>query len=200
MKLHWVPFSPYARKVIIAAREHHLLDQIELIETKVTPPNAELMQFNPLNKVPTLVLDDGSALYDSVVICEYLDAIGSGPKLFPPSGPARWDALRRHALGTGFTDLLLSWRIETTSPPEQQSQERLDKYALKTTHILATLEREMHVQREPLDIGDLAIGCALAYLSFRFAHLLPKSESALSRWFARFEARPSAVATRLPAP
>src|SRR5687767_11756285 len=97
MKLYSTALSPYARKVAIVAHEHRIFERIELVPTKLTPPNAELMQHNPLNKVPTLVLDDGTALYDSIVICEYLDSVGPGPKLFPANGAARWDALRRHA-------------------------------------------------------------------------------------------------------
>ena len=197
MKLYWVPISPYARKTIIAAREHQLVDQVEMIETKVTPPNPELMRHNPLNKVPTLLLDDGTALYDSVVICEYFDSIGRGPKLFPTNGAARWDALRRHALGTGFADLLIAWRTEITQSPELQSKDRIDKYMLKTKRILEALEHDAHNERSTFDIGDIAIGCALAYMQFRFPQFAPDQESALQRWYARFDARSSAAATRI---
>lgn len=198
MKLHWTPISPYARKVLIAAREHQLLERIEMIETKVSPPNAQLMQHNPLNKVPTLVLDDGTALYDSVVICEYLDSIGTGSKLFP-TGAARWDALRRHALGNGFADLLIAWRTEMTSPAEQQSKDRLDKYTFKTTRILEVLNADARASRSTFDIGDLAIGCALGYLHFRFPHLAPSADAPLAHWYSTFDARPSAAATRIQA-
>ena len=197
MKLYWVPVSPYARKVFIAAREHRLLEQIEAIEIKVTEPNPELMQFNPLNKVPTLVLDDGRALYDSIVICEYFDSIGSGTKLFPASGDERWDALRRHALGSGFTDLLISWRTEVTQSPELQSKDRIDKYVAKTRRVLELLEHEAHEQRSSFDIGDIAIGCALAYMYFRFPQFALGPESPLQRWYERFDARPSVAATRI---
>jgi glutathione S-transferase len=155
------------------------------------------MQHNPLNKVPTLVLDDGTTLYDSLVICEYLDSVGLGPKLFPASGAARWDALRRHALGSGFTDLLIAWRTEIMSPPEQQSKERLDKYAFKAARILEVLEAEAGVDRGAFDIGDVAIGCAVAYQRFRFSELSPPAGSALALWYAEFDARPSVAATRI---
>ena len=197
MKLYWIALSPYARKVAIAAREHRVAERIEFVTIKVTPPNAELMQHNPLNKVPTLVLDDGTALYDSIVICEYLDSIGHGHNLFPSAGAARWDALRRHALGSGFTDLLIAWRTESISPPEQQSKERLDKYAFKAARIIEVLEAEADVDRGEFDIGDIAIGCAVAYQRFRFPELSPPAGSALSRWYAEFDARPSVAATRI---
>ncbi len=197
MKLFWLPVSPYARKTLIAAREHGIDDGLELIETKVNPPNAALMRHNPLNKVPTLLLDDGMALYDSVVICEYFDSIGRGPKLFPSSGAARWDALRRHALGTGFADVLIAWRTEITQAPELQSKELIDKYMLKTKRILESLEHDAHNERATFDIGDIAIGCALAYMSFRFPQFAPDRSSALHRWYEAFDARPSVAATRI---
>src|SRR5690606_34469283 len=145
---------------------------------------------------PTLLLDDGTALYDSVVICEYFDLIGHGPKLFPPEGPARWEALRRHALGTGFADLLIAWRMEILQPPELQSTERIDKFVLKTRRVLETLEHDAYNERSTFDIGDIAIGCALGYLQLRFPHLAPTESSPLHRWYAAFDARPSVAATR----
>ncbi len=197
MKLYSIALSPYARKVAIVAREHRIFERLEVVPIKVTPPNAELMQHNPLNKVPTLVLDDGTALYDSIVICEYLESIGLGPKLFPAGGASRWDALRRHALGSGFTDLLIAWRTEITSPTAQQSQERLDKYAFKAARILSVLDAEAGIDRDTFDIGDISIGCALAYQRFRFPELSPAPGSALERWYVQFDARPSAAATRI---
>lgn len=195
MKLFWLPVSPYARKVVIAAHEHRIVDRIEIVETKVTPANEQLMRHNPLNKVPTLLLDDGSALYDSVVICEYFDTIGLGPKLFPSAGAERWQALRRHALGNGLSDVLIAWRTEISQPPEMQSSERIDKYVLKTKRILEVLEHEAHNARGTFDIGDLAIGCALGYLQFRFPQFAPTSGTALHGWLSEFNARSSVVAT-----
>ena len=109
MKLHWSPRSPFVRKVMIAAHETGLVDRLTCVRTVVamTAPNAALLSDNPLSKIPTLVLDDGSALYDSGVICEYLDTLHDGSKLFPADAKARWTALRRHALGSGLLDLLI---------------------------------------------------------------------------------------------
>jgi glutathione S-transferase len=106
----------------------------------MTAPNAALLPDNPLSKIPTLVLDDGSALYDSAVICEYLDSLHDGPKLFPADAKARWTALRRHALGSGLLDLLVLWRDERGRP--QPSQPHLDAYALKYTAAQDALEKE----------------------------------------------------------
>ena len=95
MKLHWSPKSPYVRKVMICVAELGLSPRIELQRSvaAMLAPNASLMQDNPLSKIPTLVLDDGLALFDSVVICEYLDHLAGG-SLYPVAGPARWQALR----------------------------------------------------------------------------------------------------------
>jgi len=100
MKLHWSPRSPYVRKVMIVAHELGLADRLEIVRTVVggITPHLELMRENPLGKIPTLVLEDGTILYDSPVICEYLDTLHAGEKLFP-AWPERLTALRRLALG-----------------------------------------------------------------------------------------------------
>jgi glutathione S-transferase len=110
MKLHWSPRSPYVRKVMIVAHELGLADRIETVRTVVggMTPHLALMRDNPLGKIPTLVLEDDTVLYDSPVICEYLDTLHDGPKLFPP-WPKRLTALRRLALGDGMLDIALTW-------------------------------------------------------------------------------------------
>ena len=114
MKLHWSPRSPFVRKVMVAAHELGLVDRLSLVRTVVAmkTTNKALQADNPLSKLPTLVLDDGTPLYDSVVICEYLDTLHDGPKLFPSDPKAKWTALRRHALGDGLLELLILWRNE----------------------------------------------------------------------------------------
>src|SRR5436189_2219647 len=114
MKLHWSPRSPFVRKVMIAAHELGLIDRLTCVRTvaATTRPHEALMEENPLSKIPTLVLDDGTVLYDSPVICEYLDGLHSGTKLFPPDARARMTALRRQALGDGVLDFLLLLRDE----------------------------------------------------------------------------------------
>ena len=115
MRLHYNVASPYARKVIAVAIETGLRERLELAPRKMSPvnPNAELNRDNPLGKIPCLVTDDGLALYDSRVVCEYLDGLHDGPKMFPPAGPARWTALRRQAEGDGILDAAVLTRYET---------------------------------------------------------------------------------------
>src|SRR5438105_4191372 len=108
MKLHWSPRSPFVRKVMIAAHELGLVGKLDCVRTVVatTEPHALLMRENPLSKIPTLVLDDGTVIYDSAVILEYLDGLHDGPKLIPAAQPERITALRRQSLGDGFLDFL----------------------------------------------------------------------------------------------
>jgi glutathione S-transferase len=197
MKLHWSPRSPFVRKVMIAAHETGLADRLTCLRTVVamTAPNADLLPDNPLSKIPTLVLDDGSPLYDSAVICEYLDTLHDGPKLFPADPKARWTALRRHALGNGLLDLLILWRNERERP--QPSQSHLDAYAVKYEAALNALEKETPaIAATPFGIGHIAIGCALSYADFRFSDLNWRAENPqLAAWHKSFSQRPSARAT-----
>ncbi len=114
MKLHWSPRSPFVRKVMIVAHELGLTERIARVRTvaATTRPHPELMQDNPLSKIPTLVLDDGTVLYNSRVICEYLDGLHGGRTFFPADTKTRMVALRRQALGDGCLDFLLLLRNE----------------------------------------------------------------------------------------
>jgi glutathione S-transferase len=162
-------------------------------------PNAVLQADNPLSKIPTLVLDDGTPLYDSRVICEYLDALHSGPTLCPRDGAERWTTLRRQALGDGFLDALLLWRQEKMRAPEQRFQALLTAFDSKATAALSVLEAEAgELGTAPFAIGHISIGCALSYLDFRFSDLdWREGRSQLTAWHREFESRPSVAATRV---
>jgi glutathione S-transferase len=199
MKLHWSPRSPFVRKVMIAAHELGLVDRLDCVRTVVatTRPHAALMQDNPLSKLPTLVLDDGTVLYDSPVICEYLDSLHAGAKLIPADFTARLTALRRQALGDGMLDFLLLWRNERERGKEHQSEAHLSSYAAKRKASLAMLEKEADdLARSPFSIGHIALGCALSYLDFRFAsEPWRPHHPRLAAWHVVFAARPSVTAT-----
>lgn len=200
MKLHWSPKSPFVRKVMMAAHELGIADQIETVRSVavMTKPNAAIMQDNPLSKIPTLVLGSGEAIFDSLTICEYLDAQASS-SLFPPAGPARWTALTWHALGNGLLDLLILWRNERDKPLDKQTAAWLDAFASKTDATLARLDGlAPSLDGTPFGIGHIAIGCALSYMDFRFADLGWRNGHAqLAAWHESFEARPSAKATEV---
>jgi glutathione S-transferase len=197
MKLHWSPRSPYVRKVMICAKEKGVEKQIECVRSAVAMknPNRELMRTNPLGKIPTLVLDDGRVIFDSIVICEYLDSLSDGPPLFPPSGARRWEALRWHALADGLLDVCILWRNERDREPPLESL--LEGFEAKVWAALALIERETAaLDAAPFGIGHVTFGCALGYLDFRFADLgWRKNHSNLAVWFAMFSERPSAKET-----
>ncbi|HEY2532756.1 MAG TPA: glutathione S-transferase N-terminal domain-containing protein [Xanthobacteraceae bacterium] len=197
MKLHWSPRSPFVRKVLIVAHERGLVDRLRCVRTvaAMTEPHVELMKDNPLSKIPTLVLDDGSVLYDSPVICEYLDGLDGGPALFPAEPKARLTALRWQALGDGFLDLLVLTRNERQRATP--SDAHLKSAAVRTTAVVADLEREAAaLGTTPFGIGHIAIGCALSYLDFRFADDdWRKHRPRLAGWHATFARRPSVGAT-----
>lgn len=194
--LHWSPRSPYVRKVMVCAHELGLVDRLTLVRSvaAMLKPNPELMKDNPLSKIPTLVREDGRVLFDSVVICEYLNDLAEGP-LFPREGEARWDALRWHALGDGLLDNLILWRNERErSAPLAPLMEAFET---KVRACLEWLDREAEaLAPAPLSIGTIAIGCALGYLDFRFSgYDWRKMAPRLAGWQAQLAQRPSFRAT-----
>ena len=120
--LHYNRVSPFVRKAVAVAIETGQDDRLEPVGRMMTPvkPDADLANDNPLGKVPCLVTEDGAALYDLPVICEYLDSLHDGPKMFPPAGSARWRALRRQAEGDGIMDAGVLARYETFLRPEER--------------------------------------------------------------------------------
>jgi glutathione S-transferase len=198
MKLFWSSRSPFVRKVMVAAHEVGVADRIatERVVVSANKPNADVMAVNPLNKIPTLVLDDGSVLYDSRVIAEYLDTLHDGPRLHPADGAARLQTLRRQALGDGMLEVGVLWLGERNRPKEAQSESHLAAFQLKTRLALDRLEAETLDLANLPDIGHIAIGCAVGYLDFRFpAEAWRTGRPGLAAWYAAFAQRPSMRAT-----
>lgn len=199
MKLHCTITSPYARKVWVVAHEVGIADRIERIATN--PHRDEyLRQDNPLCRVPTLLMDDGEALFDSPVICEYLDSLHDGHKLFPACSAARWEALRLQALGDGLLDANLARRTESLRPAERQFQPWVDRQMMAITAGYAWLESrvdELWGAQDEITIGHVAVACALGYTEVRFPNDDWKQRyPRLAGWYATMERRPSMVATR----
>ncbi|WEX08718.1 glutathione S-transferase [Chelativorans sp. AA-79] len=199
MKLHWSPRSPFVRKVMIVLHETGLQNQVECVRSVVAfagTPNEAVLADNPLGKIPTLVLDDGGALFDSRVICEYLDGLHDGPRLFPNAGPERFRQLRWMALADGLTDILLLWRTERTRP-DSAWDVLLSAFERKTRACFERLEAEAgEITTAPFGIGHAAIICALGQMDFRFQG--SRWESAFPRlaaWYAEATSRPSVAAT-----
>lgn len=204
MKLHWSPRSPFVRKVMVVLHETGLASRVELVRNPVAldKPNAVLMQDNPLSKIPTLVLDDGSVLFDSRVIAEYLDGLHDGPRLLPSGVHERMTALTWQALADGILDVTLLWRYwynDRNLPAVGSGDPFLESFALKTHSGLDHLETLADtVAATPVNIGHISIGCLLAYLDFRWPVLTWRdNRPKLAAWHAEFEARPSMQATRI---
>ena len=205
MKLYWSSRSPFVRKVMVVAHELGLAGQIvtERVLVSASKPNAVVMAHNPLGKLPTLILGDGQALYDSRVICEYLASLQPQPQLFATDGPARFAALRRQALADGLMDTLLMWLMERAKPAEQQQPALIEGCRLKLGAVLDTMEKdaadqgEGGLQRAAFGIGQIATGVALAYLDFRFEpETWRVGRPNLAAWHAPFLERASMRATQ----
>ncbi len=168
MKLAYSPASPYVRKVMACAIKRGIDKQIERM--KIGPTDPELLKYNALSKVPTLITDDGAYLFDSPVICEYLDSIGSAPKLFPAPGPARWKALTQAALADGILDATQPRRRELTLPQDEGRKSYIALQQGKVARAVVEFEKQASSLGNLDTIGEITIGCALGYLDFRYAN------------------------------
>lgn len=197
--LHWSPRSPYVRKVMVALREKGLVEAVPTVRTHADPmiPHSDLMTVNPLSKIPTLELDDGTILFDSHVVCRWAETTGTcGPCLFP-NGLQGLEAERDEALGTGLLDVALLWLVEARMRPEaQRSEQMINVYRTKMNRVADWLEAYVpQLDARPFDIGHLTIGVALNYLDFRLAdENWRKGHSRLAEWHQGFAARPSVQA------
>jgi glutathione S-transferase len=203
MKIFYSATSPFVRKCLVAAHELGLHERLELVPGAAHPVDrdAAIVVHNPLGKVPTLIADDGTVLYDSRVICEYLDALGDG-EIIPKQGSARWRALLEQSLADGINDAAVLARYETAVRPENLrwpdwTAGQLDKVRCG----LSELERRASSFADRIDVGTIAIGCALGYLDYRYGPLRWRETCpSTAAWFERFAMRPSMLATRLPGP
>jgi glutathione S-transferase len=195
MELRFATLSPYARKVRVVAHEVGLADRIRMTVVSVRDKPEDIVPWNPLGKIPALVLDDGRVLYDSPVICEYLDAEFGGRRLLPASGDERWRILTRGALVDGALDAAILARNERLRAAERQSPEWIDWQLGKMFRALDTLEAEATSFGE-LDLGLVAVGCAMGYLPLRVPEAKdPARWPRLNAWYAKAIERPSFAKT-----
>jgi glutathione S-transferase len=194
LKLRHSTTSPFVRKVVVTALETGQDAEIERVKTVTSDP--ELAADNPLQKIPALVLEDGTRLIDSKLICEYLDQ-RKGGKLVPATGPGRWSVLARQALCDGMLDAAILRRYETQRPETLRSIEWDGKQKLKVDQGLAALERDARGFGDRVDLGTLTAAIMLDYLDFRFAHEDWRAQHpGLAAWYATFSQRPSLQGTR----
>ena len=194
MKLAYSPASPYVRKVTACAIARGIDDKVERMKIGTTDP--ALLPLNPLSKVPTLITDDGMSLYDSPVICQYLDSIGTAPKLYPAPGPALWTALRQEALADGILDATQPRRREIALPQDEGRKGYIALQQGKVSRALDALEKEAGSLGMLTTIGEIAIGCALGYLEFRYANEPWRpGHPKLEAWYAKVVALPPLAQT-----
>lgn len=198
MKLHHSPSSPFVRKVMAAAILRGLDGKIEKIPTNPHESPAHLLVDNPLSKIPALVTDDGVALIDSLVICEYLDTLGDAPRLIPAAGPERIKVLQLHAIADGLMDAAVARRGMAQLPQDdgRRAYDARQKGVMERS--LAVLEQ---AGPQGLDnIGLVSIGCALGYLDFRYAHEPWRpTHPKLAAWFDAVKADRAFAETMPPA-
>ena len=199
MKLLYQTHSPYARKVLVAAYEMGLHETLTVIhhETSPTRRNAEVFALNPLGKVPVLICDDGTVLFDSNVICEYLDSLHQGPPLIPSPPPLHFRALKMQALAQGIADAGITARWESERRPTDlrwptMHDGQIQKIAAACDFLEQELSEELRV-----DIGDIALVTALSWVEFRRVYDFLTGRPRLARWYAALCARPSMHATTL---
>ncbi|MDP4033862.1 MAG: glutathione S-transferase [Pseudorhodobacter sp.] len=202
MRLYHSPTSPYVRKVMVLLHESGLLNRVTLIAASGTPVDTGSMPLdqNPLGKIPALERHDGPALYDSRVICRYLDAL-AGDRFYP-AAPRLWDTLTLEATADGMLDAAILMVYETRIRPADKSfAPWVEGQWAKIDRALDALETRWidHLQG-PLDMGQIAIACALAYLDFRHGSRgWRNGRPVLAAWQAGFARRASMQATQPPA-
>ena len=194
MKIYYSGTSPYVRKVMACAIVRGLDGRIVQHPSNPHASPADLLADNPLSRVPCLVADDGMSLYDSPVICEYLDSLGDAPKLFPVAGPARWRALKLQAMGDGILDAAVPCRGELAKPKEAARDGLIARYKAAMARTVDALESDL--PGAGLDIGSIAVACALSYLDFRYAaEPWRPGHPKLTAWYEAFATTPAIVAT-----
>jgi glutathione S-transferase len=201
MRLLSAPTSPYGRKVKIAAHMKGVMDQIKVEFVDTTDPKnvRELQGENPLVKIPVLITSDGSQLFDSHVICEYLDTLSPKARLFPDIGAARFNTLTLGALGDGIMDAALLLVYERRFRPEDKwVQSWVDRQQAKVDSAMQHLERNPPSFGQTPDYGHVTIASALGYLDLRQDGRWRKTSPNLVAWLERFQAAVPAYAVTTP--
>ncbi len=200
MQLLSSPTSPFARKARVMILERGL--DVEVVGANPFGAAEEvgaLRRANPLGKIPALILDDGQVLFDSPVICEYLDTLGDAAPLVPKSGPARWTALRRQALGDGVAEAGFNIVMEGRRPAELRSDEWIVRWRGAILCAAAAIEAELTADAEAFDLGAITLACAFGYIRFRLPDIhWAAGNPRLSTWINALLARDSLAATAPP--
>lgn len=196
MKLFAAPVSPFVRKVVLAAYELGLTDQMTVALGDYNDSGSDLFKCSPIGKIPAMALEDGTNLCDSQLIVAYMDGQSSQAELIPASGPARWEALASEALADGLMDAGVDVMREVRRPEGTLSEDIEQKFRGRAVAILDRFEQEASTYGDEFHIGRIALLCALDYFSFRFADMeWEKGRPHLVAWHAKFADRAAVKAT-----
>lgn len=197
MKLYSAGASPYSRKVRVLAIELGIGDRVHIQEQAPRDNSTGYFSVNPLARVPSLVTDDGLVLYDSPVICEYLNALANG-SFIPATGLQRWDALRRQALGDGLLDTGLPLRGELLRAKELQLADLIARHRATVDRALDAANKDPAIiETSAFDIGSIAIACAIGWIDFRFPDWGWRvTRPSLATWLEKIETRTSFQSTK----
>ncbi|MCC9624676.1 glutathione S-transferase N-terminal domain-containing protein [Thalassospira sp. MA62] len=182
--------SPFGRKAKITAKILGIYDQLTVEVANTADPKDTLRQQNPLGKIPILILEDGRKIFDSRVICEYLDAQVDGVTLHPTESDTRWEALTLQALGDGIVDASILQVYENRMRSDDKRDPNWLSYqGEKVTRALDHLAANPPAFGEHIHIGHVAIACALGYLDLRFDGAWRKMHGNMVQWLDEFRSR-----------
>ena len=192
MQLFYTKRSPFARKVRLVAEEKGMSDLIDLIEEDLSQKSQSLIVANPLGKIPVLLLEDGTVLYDSKVICEYIDSLSETPRMIPASGLQRFHVLRMEALADGLSEAAVTVVLEHLRPQKDTRADVVEKRMKNVWRIIESLEKDTFLHNSFLSLAHLAVASSLGYIDFRMAELGWRSVAPnLGQWFDGFSERAS---------
>ena len=203
MTLFHNPASPFVRKVRVLLIETGQQDRVALLASMPSPvaPDAQLVQGNPVGKIPALRLADGSVVHDSRVILDYLDHQHVGNPLIPRDGSARWRRLTLASMADGIMDAAVLVRYESAlRPVEKHWAPWLDEQRNKIRRTLAELEQDAIAElASHFDVASISVACALGYLDFRHPDMHWRADTPkLAAWYAEVSQRPSMLETQPP--
>lgn len=200
LKLFYSPASPFVRKTLVLAAENNLTDRIEKIQvaTTVVAQDQELSANNPTAKIPALVTKDHGTLYDSRVVCQYLDTLHTNASFYPTDTGQKWNILRLEALCDGILDAAVNAQYEKALRPKELFwDEWFAGQMKKVSGGIKALDNELSILEGPINIVHVAAACALNYVNFRHTSLnWQAAHPKLAAWLETFNQRPSMQQTR----
>lgn len=196
MKLYYKPTSPYARKVTVVAIEAGVMDRIQAMDTPIRDPSTEFWKINPTGMIPALITEDGELVVESNFICDYLDSLNKGTRLFPSETHARLRMFKLTAFGQSVMDAYVARYREAWRPEESRDTKKLALETERISNILDGLEAESQLLDGPVNFGHVTLACALSLGERKFpAEDWRVSRPRVAKWFEAFKERPSMTST-----